>query len=1182
MTEAGNNNTKDDSAEDLYQDLPVFQFDEQLIKLEKDSKEFKEEASLLTIKVKELTEENTRLQKDCDVLLHNISALEKTARSEIERKTNIINELRRELDSIKFRRNKKITRDQCTNTEFIEIQNDANEVKKTFEGRRWEHVTSNGRHSVSSASSGSKLSEYDEEKMRYHSKERIKECVDIKKENYYQEKSKSRERDERIDTDKGRKLDRGREDESFRRRNFKEENSYSRSRYDKFHESHRNRGKASKKYGLRYRSRNGSPHRVESYYNSKHHPNELRRRSRDRRPERRSSSQDRRRRSSDRRKSRERYKCETDTNRDYTNDKKREENIKCENPFVEKRKSKKLREDNITLKIEKNKTGDSDVKKDLPLEIKKSGQEKNKDSDKISARENKCSIDNRNEADNKKDTRTESDSNLEEKNTSKPRNKIDFNEYIRRKPSSTGSDKDNKKNSFDTPSALAILCNEMERSEESSKVKNGGCDVDDSDDYGEDWAFSFKNERPVVTTPKTLYTKRMEKKILGIAPSVQKKVNEVSSPDDESKLKENGITQINLEEKNLLKNQLENLVGTTLDCPEKTKVEGVHDQPIKVPKLKEEKEPGELTDDESDENTKKTSSVINVLNNSNDLKEKQSSEMIATDNSSGMDIMLELPKTPDIRESQNNSLLNDAIVNLNKSDEILQRVEDHVGDKSSQSNLEPTNEIIGDQTMNDMMENLFEEQKVSNLLEEFSPLKNNYRLIKISPLKTFEPGRNSEIRELLKKLEASKLFEELQVNSTIDHVQENGTITTEQVKENIMTTAGNIIENSTTTAEIIKEVSTITTALQHFDTPKKSNFCNQEPSIQLDQNSSGNNLSNEQLESSLDLTIETSKELDSDERKTEECRLGANASLKVNKNDLVIENISNGDVKPKPNRKRTSSRTNRASSKKKDTKKSDKKLVNEKDRDDFASEKNITDVNKLNEIKEVSGNIQKLSVERRSSQKRESCRKKKSPNEVPEISTRSLRARKSKSKEPSEEKILVKEESRARKSTPSRNSKRKREDSVEKLNSETKESNKRKKTDNKNYETGRKNNKKAENASIFSPLPNITNPMELMTPRRMLKNDLMLTDSEDETPVKRKAAETVQFVETVEQVEAMEHVETAEHIETVKHVEYVENTENMVNMENTRNVESEELSNGSSSESDDFSDSGASDFLDLL
>ena len=135
------------------------------------------------------------------------------------------------LDSLQFRRNKKTmdkcaikmkdqctntdiierdikksTKDQFTNTEVVEIQNDPNGAKKTFEGRLRERHVSNGRNSISSVSSGSKLSEYGEERLHNHSKETAKDCVGGKREFNFKKRSRSRERD---DTRRGKRFDRG-------------------------------------------------------------------------------------------------------------------------------------------------------------------------------------------------------------------------------------------------------------------------------------------------------------------------------------------------------------------------------------------------------------------------------------------------------------------------------------------------------------------------------------------------------------------------------------------------------------------------------------------------------------------------------------------------------------------------------------------------------------------------------------------------------------------------------------------------------------------------------------------------------------------------------------------------------------------------------------------------------------
>lgn len=57
---------------------------------------YKEETALLTQKVNEEASKNVYLEKENDALKVNISILLQTAKSELQRKDNMINDLRRE------------------------------------------------------------------------------------------------------------------------------------------------------------------------------------------------------------------------------------------------------------------------------------------------------------------------------------------------------------------------------------------------------------------------------------------------------------------------------------------------------------------------------------------------------------------------------------------------------------------------------------------------------------------------------------------------------------------------------------------------------------------------------------------------------------------------------------------------------------------------------------------------------------------------------------------------------------------------------------------------------------------------------------------------------------------------------------------------------------------------------
>lgn len=108
-------------------------------------------------------------------------------------------------------------KDQSTNTEIDMYFDDeiVNDVKKAFETRLRESLNENARNSVSSISSGSKTSEYGDEKSHRKSQERKK--VEFKKEIdedwHHETRSRSRERGERLDYNKERKPERGKGNE---------------------------------------------------------------------------------------------------------------------------------------------------------------------------------------------------------------------------------------------------------------------------------------------------------------------------------------------------------------------------------------------------------------------------------------------------------------------------------------------------------------------------------------------------------------------------------------------------------------------------------------------------------------------------------------------------------------------------------------------------------------------------------------------------------------------------------------------------------------------------------------------------------------------------------------------------------------------------------------------------------
>ncbi|KAL0281546.1 UNVERIFIED_CONTAM: hypothetical protein PYX00_002497 [Menopon gallinae] len=98
MSNTGGSNVQNDDEEDIYKDIGDFHFDRELTKLEESNKAYSEDITRLSERLKQLTNENEKLQNLNDILATNISILLKTAKAEIDRKQNIIDDLRKKLD----------------------------------------------------------------------------------------------------------------------------------------------------------------------------------------------------------------------------------------------------------------------------------------------------------------------------------------------------------------------------------------------------------------------------------------------------------------------------------------------------------------------------------------------------------------------------------------------------------------------------------------------------------------------------------------------------------------------------------------------------------------------------------------------------------------------------------------------------------------------------------------------------------------------------------------------------------------------------------------------------------------------------------------------------------------------------------------------------------------------------
>ncbi|XP_046393560.1 uncharacterized protein DDB_G0287625-like [Ischnura elegans] len=144
----------DDGETDIYGDLPNFQFDEAFKKLELDKAELQNKVEVLAAKLEEMKKENEKLSAKVRALGKNISCLYKTAQREIERKEEIIAQLRRERDDLLFRRGmqdfkpsnvknrtKKPSRKQLTPTK--KVRNGG--LKKVLDGKGKSEDVNDGR-----------------------------------------------------------------------------------------------------------------------------------------------------------------------------------------------------------------------------------------------------------------------------------------------------------------------------------------------------------------------------------------------------------------------------------------------------------------------------------------------------------------------------------------------------------------------------------------------------------------------------------------------------------------------------------------------------------------------------------------------------------------------------------------------------------------------------------------------------------------------------------------------------------------------------------------------------------------------------------------------------------------------------------------------------------------------------
>lgn len=615
-------------------------------------------------------------------------------------------------------------------------------------------------------------------------------------------------------------------------------------------------------------------------------------------------------------------------------------------------------------------------------------------------------------------------------------------------------------------------------------------DLRDSEDYGEDWALSFKNERINKPKPKTLYSKRMEEKILGISAAEQKSKNEISSKSEVIEKDENILKDLKKEDKKkeedtsiqalenlkkVLSSQIANLTKTEKKNP------------------LDEKEPGEISDDEDDESKlqiNQESPIVPILNNSEPIPTPNIRACVSSSDTSS-ETILEPPKTPDII---NNSSLNNEINHQKEAEKI------------SPINLE----VISDNKEKSSEEEFQENQKLiemkDHLVTEYSPFKNNYKLFKISPLK---PG------------------------ASVWRGRKNG----------------------------MKPIENL------GDTPKKSDIYNKEDTVRLEGNSS------EQInhsESSLDLSKSI---IESADKSTEEKEL--NITPSEDQNVKIVEETEATPNTTKKGRNVRNRNSGLKNEEKKELQESVKENLDKKGRNTRSKSKSVEKVPEKTEKPKPARNNKRKREESVEEVKKEPRKRKKSEGkskEPPKKMKKEIKEPNTSSEGPSsleetdpEKKHDVIEPEFSKPKDVTCTNKSKQFFTIQEKSSEIDDSsfsnswmtalNSRMsvtsqvaclETPNKCIEEFKNLIINEQNVlktgSLFSPLPcNKTN--DFMTPRRMLKNDLMLTDSEEESPVKRQVTQVNEIAV------------------------------------NVRNEESEESSYESSGND---SDSGASDFVDLL
>lgn len=656
--------------------------------------------------------------------------------------------------------------------------------------------------------------------------------------------------------------------------------------------------------------------------------------------------------------------------------------------------------------------------------------------------------------------------------------------------------------------------------------------MQDESDYGEDWALSFKNERVNKAKPKTLYTRRMEEKLLGI--SAAERIRE-NSKINESIFKEEKIA-VNSSKDEEQEEEKEKEKGNLLkQVPKNLKKDKI---PKKV--AHEEKEPGEISDDENQVETKENSCTKSNLNDagsiSNNLEpvlndsgpitndsgpplndsERSSSEKVkfsSSDTCSEMETILELPKTPDIRDSINNSSLNGEVCH----DQIGERPNESITEKEAE-NFPTASEKSVDEKFQEGMQKLLEIQRES--VTEFSPFKNNYKLIKISPLKPIEASYRSS------RINGMKQIENL------------------------------------------------------GDTPKKSDVYNKDDAVRLEENSRGQN---NQLETSLDLSksIETNCNKSSEDKE-----LNVTPSEERNEAKPVEESEETPNTRNKSGKRRSvrGRNTDLIKKGKKELQESAENNARETASSQKSDKEGRSTRSKSKSQEKVIEKVEKPKTVRNNKRKREESvekvkkepRKRKKSQETKKEPAKKMKKEVNKSTE--EPSILEETEPEVKQDvsgfeffkpkqvTPTEKHKQlltiqekaSEMDETSFSNSWTTTLSSKMSGEGRvvRLETPSKCMEEFKNliineqplfktGSIFSPLP-CANVNDFMTPRRMLRNDLMLTDSEEESPIKAQVRKVNQVNEVAESVES---------------------------------DESEEES-GDSSGND--SDSGASDFVDLL